>query len=73
MRSIYAGRKHLKRTEELTKLEKATMALATGLTLILALIVGALMALAAPIALAVHWIHKFIAPPHQGAGLPRHS
>jgi len=63
----------MKRTEELTKLEKATMALVTGLTLILALIVGALMALAAPIALAVHWIHKLVAPSHLGAGLPRHS
>jgi hypothetical protein len=48
----------MKRMKDLTKLETMTLDLLTGLTVGLAIVVAALIALATPIDLAVRWIHK---------------
>lgn len=44
--------------KDFTKLETVTLHLLTGLTIVVAIVLAALMAVARPINLAVHWIHK---------------
>jgi hypothetical protein len=46
--------------KDLTKLETITLDLLTGLTMGLAIVVAALIAVVTPIDLAVRWIHKHV-------------
>jgi hypothetical protein len=50
----------MKHMKDLTKLETIALDLLTGLTMGLAIVVAALIAVVTPIDLAVRWIHKHL-------------